>query len=358
MANKKAFLRLLPGAALCFAFASGAQAAECLPLDTAPFITTVYASRYAISDLCNAGDIPANYGGLTFALGDPNTLLIGGSANTRDAKIYSVPVLRDTNQHIVGFGPSATPVATANGTGNGGIDGGLAYAPNGVLFYTAFFDNQIGQIKPGSSGPDKRVTLTGMGVARSVGGLAFFVPAGTPPVVHLKLTSFAGRWYDTVISLDANNTYNISRTSSPSILIGDGPEGIVYVPPGSPLFPKPSVLIVQSGGNSVTAYEIDPKNGDPILSTAETFIDGLFGAEGAAIDPVTGDFLFTSFSSNRVFRVNVVPEPGTWMLLALGLSIVSPVAYLRRPDRQRLRLRGADCRARSLTSCSGSGSAV
>ena len=147
----KPSLRLLSGAALCVAFASAAPAAVIVHPD--------YASTYSVLDLGAVTGVPANYGGLTLKQGDDGTLLVSGDANTPSAKIYSVPVQRDADNHITGFGGTAMFFANARGT-MGGIDGGLAYAPNGVLLYTVFPDNQIGQIKPGSTGAAKLVTLT------------------------------------------------------------------------------------------------------------------------------------------------------------------------------------------------------
>ena len=299
------------------------------------------------------------------------------------------PPERDANGHITGFDESATVFANANGVA-GGIDGGLAYGPGGVLFYTTYFDNYIGQIERGSAGPDRLVNLTPFGVGRSVGGLAF-VPDGMPGAGRLKIVSTTRSiWYDATVTPDADGTYDISRNRSVAIGIGGAPEGIVYVPPGSPLFPATSVLIAEFGLRSVSSYEVDA-NGDPILGTRRTFISSLTGVEGAAIDPLTGDFLFSTFGGgNQILRVTAIPEPGTWVLLALGLAILCAVVHRRlrtfeqsrskamnrstcspihrgsaahavpsarsRPSPQRRR--GAACRARGLASCSGSGSAV
>src|SRR5262245_11684010 len=117
----KLSLRLLAGAALCIAFAPAAPAAAIVHPD--------YASTYRILDLGPVPGVPANYGGLTMKQDDNGTLLLGGEANTPSAKIYSVPVQRNTTGHIAGFGDTATFFANARGT-IGGIDGGLAYAPN------------------------------------------------------------------------------------------------------------------------------------------------------------------------------------------------------------------------------------
>jgi hypothetical protein len=74
-------------------------------------------------------------------------------------------------------------------------------------------------------------------------------------------------------------------------------------------------------------YEVDG-SGNPIVASRLDFVLGLTGAEGALVDPLTGDFLFSTFlldGGDEVLRVRgfvpppPVPEPGSLALLALGL---------------------------------------
>jgi hypothetical protein len=52
----------------------------------------------------------------------------------------------------------------------------------------------------------------------------------------------------------------------------------------------------------------------------------LTGAEGAFIDPITGDFLFSTFGSglDSIYEIQgfqpTVPEPSTLLLIAAGLG--------------------------------------
>jgi hypothetical protein len=106
-----------------------------------------FSSFYSITDLGAVPELPETYAGITFKAGDPNTLLIGGLANTLDAGIYAVKVMRDSDDQIIGFG-TASLFAKAPGIGEGGVDASIAYSPNeDVLFYTSYPDNSIGQIK-------------------------------------------------------------------------------------------------------------------------------------------------------------------------------------------------------------------
>ncbi|MDZ4752868.1 MAG: hypothetical protein SGJ09_10200 [Phycisphaerae bacterium] len=260
-------------------------------------------ASYAISDLGTPPSVPGPLGGLFVRAEDPATLLIGGAANSASAKIYAVTLVRGKDGHIISFAPEpATIVATAPGIGGGGIDGGLAIGPGGVLFYTAYNGNDVGQIKPGSTAPDLLTDLTSIGVASSVGTLAF-VPPGFNNAGKLKLASYnASIWYSSAVSPNGDGTFAIAKPTTP-IAIGGGPEGILFVEAGNPEFAVNSVLISQYAAANVVAYDLDA-NSDPIVATKRTFISGVGGAEGAARDPLTGDYLFSTFQSGD--RVLVV----------------------------------------------------
>lgn len=298
-------------------------------------IAAPYSANYTLTDLGPVLGLPTFYGGLTLKAGDLNTLLVGGNANTSSGGIYAVSVVRDGSSHITGFSGSASLFASAPY-----IDGGLAYGPGGVLFYTAFPNNTIGEIKPGSSSPDKIVSLTGLGVSSSVGTLNF-VPAGFGGAGRLKILSFnAGNQYDATISTDGVGTFNIDNPILKSNL-GGGPEGIVYIKGGNPNFGADSALVSDYNNGSVIAYQVDA-NGDLIPLTAQNFITGLGGAEGAFIDPVTGDFLFSTFGANNTIvtvrgfaptATSSVPEPGVVAILA-GMGVTGSLFATRRLRRR------------------------
>ncbi|PYJ23971.1 MAG: hypothetical protein DME99_01145 [Verrucomicrobia bacterium] len=63
------------------------------------------------------------------------------------------------------------------------------------------------------------------------------------------------------------------------------------------------LIALHQGGKVVTA-PLDA-NGDPIVASTQDFIQGLTVAEGAMIDPVSGEFLFSNFGgANEVIRVS------------------------------------------------------
>jgi len=281
-------------------------------------IDPYYAGSYSLLNLGSITALPTPYGGLVFKYDDPNTIIIGGAANTSSGKLYSVGVTRGTENHITGFSGSA--VLFADGAYN---DGGVVYGPGNVLFLARWHVFELGQTKPGSTITDKIIDLTALGVspAPSPGGL-MFVPTGFPGAGQLKVASYDdSRWYTLGYAPDGSGTYNITSATF-VVTISGGPEGIFYVPSGSPLFTVPTVLVSEYGADKVGAYEID-SNGDPIPATRRDFITDLNGAEGAAIDPLTGDFLFSTFGGNNqviVVRGFKKPTPKRYLYLPLILK--------------------------------------
>lgn len=257
-----------------------------------------YDASYTLTNLGSIAGLPIPYGGLDFLPSNSNTLVIGGAANTAPGALYSIGVVRGAGNHITGF--TGTAALFSEGQYN---DGGVKFGPGGVLFYTRYPVNEVGEVKPGSTINDKIVGLTALGISSSVGALNF-VPGGFPGSGQLKIVSYnTGDWYTASYAADGAGTFNIT---SPVLntTINVGPEGFVYVPPGSPIFPSGTSMLVSEYGNGVVAsYQID-SGSNPVPASRAVFISGLTGAEGAVIDPVTGDFLFSTFGGgNQVIVV-------------------------------------------------------
>lgn len=276
-------------------------------------IDPLYAGTYSLTDLGSAPGVPSLYGGLTLLAGSIDTLLLGGSANTANGALYAVGVTRDPQGHINGFTGITEFFAEAPYN-----DGGVTYGPGGVLFASQWPVNMLSQYLPGSAAPDKVIDLAALGVTQSHASINF-VPAGFSGAGRMKLCSWSGgEFYDASYSPDGSGTWDITSVTQTAQLPG-GPEGFVYVPLGSPLFDVPSMLVSEYSAGNVAVYDVDA-NGDPIVDSRRDFISGLTGAEGAYIDPYTGDFLFSTFGGgDRIIVVQgFVPAPGVAGLAGVG----------------------------------------
>ncbi|MFO1077848.1 MAG: hypothetical protein U1E73_09000 [Planctomycetota bacterium] len=265
---------------------------------SAQTIQPPFNGAYVYTNLGSAAGVGTPYGGCVFKAGNPNVLVLGGGANGGSGAIYEVTVARDPQGFITGFVGTATQVSTA-----AFIDGGLCYGPNNVLFFTTYNNNTLGQIKPGSTVPDKVINLANFGVTGST-GTCNFAPANFPGAGELKIASYSGGgFYGFTIAPDGTGTFDITPANGPTQING-GPEGILYVPPGSALIPDyTSILVNEYSTGSVVLYSLDAQ-GNPVPASRTMFMTGLSGAEGSCIDPITGDLVFVTFGGgDRVVRV-------------------------------------------------------
>lgn len=300
-----------------------------------------FASDYSAVSLGSVPGLPNNYGGLTLL--DQDTLLIGGAANGPSGSLYTIDVTRDAGNHITGFVGNVARFGGPNATVGEYNDGGVTFGPGGVLFTSRWNINSLGQTKPGSIDEDKIIELAPLGVATSHAAINF-VPAGFGGAGQAKLVSWAGgQWYSATPTPDGNGTYDLGGLAQVDLdpvaagvqVLGGGPEGFVYIAGGNAGFAANSMLVSEYSAGTVGAFLLDA-NGNPLISTRRTFLSGLTGAEGAMIDPFTGDFLFSTFGGgSRVVRVSgflaPVPEPTTWALVLSGLLMLGGLARLRRP---------------------------
>lgn len=289
-----------------------------------------FADFYSVRDLGSVPGVPTRLGGTTFKAGDPNTLLVGGNANQSNGQLYEIAVVRDENGRIVGFDGTAAPYAEAAFN-----DGGVAYGPDGVLFLSQWPENRLAQILPGEIVPAKVIELAPLGVAQSNAAVNF-VPFGLPGAGQMKLVSWSGgQFYTANLAPDGNGTFDIISVTLETTLPG-GPEGFAWLSAGSPGFDQPSMLVSEWSANRVSAYQVDG-NGNPIAETRQLFLSGLDGALGASIDPLTGDFVFSTFDGgDRIvvvsgFSVPPIPEPNALILWLSGSLMTIILLHRARP---------------------------
>lgn len=260
---------------------------------------------YTLTDLGSINLLPAQYGGLTIRPEDPNTLYICGNANDAPGALYTVALVRDPGtQHITGFASDAILYCAAPDN-----DGGLFFAPNGTLLFTRYSMNELGQINTANTYIS--TPLTQYGIASSVGSVAL-VPAGYPGAGNMIFASYNGHYlYNVPYTINASGFYEFGNKTAEVYVfpLTSGPEGIAYIPNGSAGFPNPSMVISSYGNGTVVVYEVG-SDGLPVIETGREMVVGLSGAEGALIDPVTGDFLFSTFGGgNKVVRISGFVAP-------------------------------------------------
>lgn len=264
----------------------------------AQVVAPEFADSYSLHELVTAPGVTPNYGGLMIRITEPNTLYLLGGANSVIGQLHKVSVTREGG-HISEWGCSPTEFVT-NAPNN---DGGLCMGPQGQYCYTTYPSNLLVQTLVGATNPTKTIALTAWNVWASTGAV-LFTPPGFPGAGRMKIISYNGSiWYDFTVADAGDGTFDIA-TAGPAVQIVGQPEGAIYVHAGNPHFTADSVLVSEYGTGIVAAYTID-SNGDPIPSSRRIFISGLSGCEGAEVDPLTGDFFFSTFGGgNRVVRVS------------------------------------------------------
>lgn len=283
-------------------------------------ISAPFDQSYSWRSLGSVPGVPTPYGGITFKFDDPDVLLIGGAANSASGAVYQIRVTRDTQGAINGFTGQATLLATAPN-----IDGGLHYGPNNVLFFTQYPITGVGQIRAGSTAPDKLTTLNASnGWTSNSPGALTFVPPGYAGAGDLKVNSWSGAvLHTTAIRPDGTGTFDLVGFVRP-VQISGGPEGLLFPPPGSPQLSDYSHLIVcEYSAAGIAVYDLDA-NGDPIPASRRQFMTGVGGAEGATLDPATGAFLFSTFGGgNQVLVVDGFATCGSFVGYGRGIPNAS-----------------------------------
>src|SRR5262249_6214170 len=95
-----------------------------------------------------------------------------------------------------------------------------------------------------------------------------------------------------------------------------------------PQFGADSILVSEYSNGKIAAYTIDG-NGDPNAASRRDFMTGLSGAEGAVVDPLTGDFLFSTFGGgDRVIVVRGFVAPTTTTSTTTTSTTVVPTTIV------------------------------
>lgn len=308
---------------------SGAPAgtATCVsPAETK--IAAPFSTAYNVCDLGHFTTAPSGPHAIAFKFDDPNTVLIEGHGI-----LYSMPVVRDAENHITGF---SSPISTFATTAEEGS--ALVYGPGSVLFYNRWTLDEVGEFKPGSTVPDAIQGLKPLGVNTWVTGMNF-VPAGFPHSGELKLISQVqggmSNWYSAAIEPDGAGTFNITSATLVTTTLPSSMQ-FTYVMPGSPNFSDyHAILATEWGPSTVAAYSLD-SDGNPIPASRQVFMTGLGAASGEAMDPVTGDIIFSGGGASGLVSVRGFASPPKPNNDRADLSIVQSLKAPGRPGSSNL----------------------
>jgi hypothetical protein len=267
-------------------------------------IAPPFASSYTCVDLGTVASVPSPWGGFAMSVGDTSALLVTGNARTPQGRLYSVPIGRDADCHVAGFLGTSTDIAAAPYN-----EAGIAFGPAGVLFLAQAVINMMGELKPGSTAPDKTVDMNMFQFPQSMCGVGF-VPTGWPGAGELKLINWPspGYWYNAPLMADGMGTYDVTSIGQGPML-PNGAAGFVFIAAGNPGFTENTVLVSEYDIGAVSAYTLTGTNSDPDPTTRTPFITGLTGAQGGVVDPVSGDFLFSTYSTARIIAIRGFKPP-------------------------------------------------
>lgn len=265
-----------------------------------PALAPEFDTDYELLVLGSAEGVPPQYGGVFILPGEPDTLYIGGAANSATGALYAIGLVRDGLARITGFAGAAVRVADAPFN-----DGGIVPDPGGLISYAQWPQNRYGQIDLATGLLVTDIDLVPFSVASASASVAF-VPSGYPGAGGMRIASWGGGQFYTVdYTVGGDGLIAVDAvTQVPGSTLPGGPEGWAYVPLDSPQFAQPSMIVSEYSSGSVAVFELDAA-GNPVVASRRLFISGLAGAEGAAIDPVSGAFVFSTFGGgDQVIVVN------------------------------------------------------
>ncbi len=226
-----------------------------------------------------------------------------------------MPITRDEGGHITRFAGAGVRVADAPYN-----DGGIVPDAGGLISFGGWPVNTYVQVDLASGTVVQQLDLGQFGVASSAAAVGF-IPGGYPGAGGMRIATYSsGQFYDVSFTLRQGGMIKIhSVTEITGSRLPGAPEGWTYVPLGSPNFAVPSMIVAEYGADKVAVYDMDA-SGNPVIASRRLFIDGLTGAEGAAIDPVSGEFIFSTFGEvNHVVVVSGFARPPSVSVLPAAL---------------------------------------
>jgi hypothetical protein len=180
--------------------------------------------------------------GITFAPGDPNTVVVSAVLSDGTA-FYSVPLTRDADGHIEALG---APKSILHARGPESGHGLLYYGPDHVLLFTYISGSVLGEIPQGASSVTD-VPLQDIGGSAPLG--LTIKPKGFQGAGKLVFDTTSNAFYEADLVRNATHydLANVTLTSSSSLsktLNGS----IAYIDQTAPHVGSPAMMVAEGGG--------------------------------------------------------------------------------------------------------------
>jgi hypothetical protein len=242
--------------------------------------------------------LPNDLGGLAIRPTDPGRLLITSLAQSAEAAVWSVGVIRDADGHIVALDDEPPRFEFSGGGAAGGIYGSLVVMPNGTILFPTAETNQIGEVLPGQAGPGLLIPVLPYGVGGYPSAL-LVNPSGWCGAGNMLVFSadvdVSGQHASSVELIPSENGYWLIDNDLPSDPYPTTVTGAAAIPDNCATAELGRLVVTCENYKGqvtvVTPNESSSAGGMVQFGTREVMVEGILGPRGVTVDPITNDLI-------------------------------------------------------------------
>ena len=239
--------------------------------------------------------VPAELNGLGIRPNAPNRLLIASKAQSPEAAVWSVGLVRDSLGHIVGLSEEPPVLEFSVGGLGSSLYASLVVLPNGVILFPGAGSDQIGQIFPGHTVPDLLIPVLPLGLGKYPSAL-FVHPPGWcfegKMVVFSAWVHSGGQSMAIVDLIPTATGHWLIGCAENSVVNGISVTGVAAVPDNCVTGTFGHLIAVCENFEDRISFVPPDNNGLPNPVDFMTVVEGIDGPRGMTTDPVTGDLVF------------------------------------------------------------------